>query len=273
MTWSQVSRKYGPVLYLWFGSRPVLLVSSPSAAEECFTKNDIIFANRPTMLVGELLNYNSSTLAWLPYGYHWRNLRRIATIELLSSKTVRMLSPIRVDEVRSLIQRLFFQVSDENNLERIVDIKSALVELAFNVMTRMICAKTYYGESMENAVDLKIFGGVVAEISNEARKSTILDFMPFLRFFGYRKVVKKLVELNEKRDKLLQKLVEDNRRIRSDDDPALTDRVQGRNRSMIQVLMQLQASEPENYPDEIIKGLIMVRHLKTAYHFFPHILL
>nr|XP_027103366.1 cytochrome P450 81F4-like [Coffea arabica] len=58
----EVSRKYGPVLYLRFGIRPVVLVSSTSAAEECFTKNDITFANRPTLLVGKLLNYNSTTL-------------------------------------------------------------------------------------------------------------------------------------------------------------------------------------------------------------------
>ncbi|KAI7740855.1 hypothetical protein M8C21_019744, partial [Ambrosia artemisiifolia] len=46
-TLAKVSAKYGPVLFLRLGFRRVLLISSPSAAEECFMKNDIIFANRP----------------------------------------------------------------------------------------------------------------------------------------------------------------------------------------------------------------------------------
>lgn len=43
-TLSDISARFGPVLLLHFGSRPVLLVSSPSAVEECFTKNDVVFA-------------------------------------------------------------------------------------------------------------------------------------------------------------------------------------------------------------------------------------
>ncbi|MFS7951699.1 putative cytochrome P450 [Helianthus anomalus] len=45
-TLAKLSTKYGPVLLLRLGFRRVLLISSPSAAEECFTKNDIIFLRR-----------------------------------------------------------------------------------------------------------------------------------------------------------------------------------------------------------------------------------
>ncbi|KAL0325483.1 UNVERIFIED_CONTAM: cytochrome [Sesamum radiatum] len=50
-----LSKKYGPILYLRFGSLPILLVSSPSAAEDCFSKNDIIFANRPESIANRIL--------------------------------------------------------------------------------------------------------------------------------------------------------------------------------------------------------------------------
>jgi len=77
-TLTNMSEKHGPLLYLRFGSRPVLLVSSPSLAEECFTKNDVVFANRPRLLAGKHLGYNYTTLLWASYGQHWRNQRRIA---------------------------------------------------------------------------------------------------------------------------------------------------------------------------------------------------
>ena len=35
-----LSQKYGPIFSLRFGSQLVVVVSSPSAVEECFTKND-----------------------------------------------------------------------------------------------------------------------------------------------------------------------------------------------------------------------------------------
>ena len=82
---AKISNKHGPILLLQFGSRPVLVISSPSAAEECFTKNDIVFANRPFLLFGKHLGYNYTSLVWSPYGDNWRNLRRISSLQLFST--------------------------------------------------------------------------------------------------------------------------------------------------------------------------------------------
>ncbi|OMO70635.1 Cytochrome P450 [Corchorus olitorius] len=106
-TLAQLSKRHGPILFLQFGSRPVIIVSSPSAAEECFTKNDVVFANRPRLLAGKHLGYDYTTLAWASYGDHWRNLRRMTSNEILSTNRVQKYLGIRMDEVRSLILRLY----------------------------------------------------------------------------------------------------------------------------------------------------------------------
>ena len=90
-TLSKIANRNGPVLFFKFGSHAVLIVSSPSAAEECFTKNDIIFANRPCLLFAKHLAYNYTGLSWAPYGDHWQNLRRIVSIELLSTNSLQLL--------------------------------------------------------------------------------------------------------------------------------------------------------------------------------------
>ncbi|KAG5542040.1 hypothetical protein RHGRI_021773 [Rhododendron griersonianum] len=82
-TLSALSKAHGPILSLRFGSRPVLLVSSPSAAEECLTRNDVVFANRPKLLAGKHLGHNYTTLVWASYGQHWRNLRRLVSTQIL----------------------------------------------------------------------------------------------------------------------------------------------------------------------------------------------
>ena len=54
-TLQSLSTKYGPVFSLWFGSRRGVGISSSLAVEECFTKNDIVLANRPRFLMGKHL--------------------------------------------------------------------------------------------------------------------------------------------------------------------------------------------------------------------------
>ncbi|VVA12003.1 PREDICTED: cytochrome P450 [Prunus dulcis] len=79
-TLQALSGKFGKLRLLRWGSRRVLLVSSPWVAEELFTKHDIIFANRPRLLIGKHLAYDFTTVTLAPYGDLWRNLRRIMTL-------------------------------------------------------------------------------------------------------------------------------------------------------------------------------------------------
>ncbi|KAJ4848519.1 hypothetical protein Tsubulata_014448, partial [Turnera subulata] len=57
-TLQTLSAKYGPVLFLRFGTCPVLVVSSPDAMEQCFRSNDLTLANRSRCLSADYLTYN-----------------------------------------------------------------------------------------------------------------------------------------------------------------------------------------------------------------------
>lgn len=130
---SEISKKYGPILSLQLGSRPVLLISSPILAEECFTKNDVIFANRPSFLFGKHFGYNFTSLPWCPYGDHWRNLRKISTIELLSGNRLNMFSHVSRDEILFFVRKLA-----KCEPGGIVGMKTVLFEFMFNVMTGIV---------------------------------------------------------------------------------------------------------------------------------------
>ena len=70
-----------------FGVRNVVVVSSPKAVAECFTKNDVIFAYSNDPVSGKVMNYNCTTIGSSPYGDYWRYLRRIAAVEFIPTST------------------------------------------------------------------------------------------------------------------------------------------------------------------------------------------
>ncbi|KAI3737194.1 hypothetical protein L2E82_27189 [Cichorium intybus] len=246
-TFAKISDKYGHILLLRLGSRRVLLVSSPSAAEECFTKNDIVFANRPRMLFGKIMGNNYNSLVFSPYGDTWRNLRRIATIELLSTHRLNESHDIRVDEGKILILKLLSHSSSP------VDMKSAFYELTLNVMMRMISGKRYFGgDTPEVEEEGKRFREILQEIFLLSGAANVGDYLPILSWFGLQGLEKKLIVLQGKRDAFFQGLIEQHRKSEGDER-------ENKKKTMIQVLLSLQESDPKYYTDGLIRSLVMVR--------------
>lgn len=95
-----------PIFSLRLGNRLVFVVSSHSIAEECFTKNDVILANRPNSIAAKHISYGYTTMVSASYSEHWRHIRRIGAVEIFSAHRLNSFSSIRRDEIRRLIVRL-----------------------------------------------------------------------------------------------------------------------------------------------------------------------
>ncbi|XP_062102607.1 cytochrome P450 81Q32-like [Humulus lupulus] len=231
-----LSSKYGDVYSLWFGTRRVVVVSSPAAVEECFTKNDIGLANRPPLIMGKHMGYNYTTIADSPYGNHWRNLRRIGTVEIFSSTRLNLFLDIRKDEIRRLLRKISPRV----------ELKSMLPELTFNIIMRMMAGKRYYGDDVTDEEEARQFREIMTEVFEKGGAGNPADFLPILNWIpnGYEKKVQRLAK---RADSFLQGLIEE---IRSSKD-------ENRN-TMIDHLLSLQESQPEYYTDQIIKGFVLI---------------
>ncbi|CAI9115912.1 OLC1v1016925C1 [Oldenlandia corymbosa var. corymbosa] len=246
---SNLAKQYGPVISLNLGCVPAVVVSSPSAVEECLVKNDIIFANRPKTLNAKYAGYNYTSLIWTSYGEHWRNIRRISSLELLSSNRIQLLSDIRVDEVRSLIRKLSRTASSTQSSAH--DMKSSCFDVSFNVITRMIAGKRYYGGDMnaEESGEAKAFHEIISQAAKLNPKVMVLDFLPFMRWFGLNGVEKEMKNIQERRDKFMQSLIDE---IRSNFTES-----SGKKKTMMGTLLTLQQQEPDYYSDETIKSLML----------------
>ncbi|XP_021766664.1 isoflavone 3'-hydroxylase-like [Chenopodium quinoa] len=248
-TFSSLSQKLGPVITLQFGSRRALLVSSPSAVEDCLLHNDICFANRPRLVAGKILGYDFTTMSWAPYDPLWRNHRKIAATEILSSHRLHLLANIRADEVRSLVKRIISQKGGDEMV--VVEVKKALFELTNNAMMRMVAGKRIYGEA-EVSSEAKRFQEVVKELIEIGAPTSVVDFFPFLKYLGihYISKEKKYKALFLELDKFLQDLVDEKRC------QGVVIDCGGKNKTLIEVLINLQNSDPSFFNDDIIKGLV-----------------
>ncbi|KAK8988847.1 hypothetical protein V6N11_030221 [Hibiscus sabdariffa] len=252
-TLHQLSEKYGPVPLLQFGTRKVLLVSSASAAEDCFTRNDIIFANCPQLLAGKHMNYNNSTIGLAPYGDYWRNLRRLTTTELFSTSRLPMFASIRQEEVQLLLKELFQLASTGKPAK--VQLTSKLIEVVFNIILRIIAGKRYYGKDAveKEAEEFRDMMREAAEIHGSAHLN---DFFPLLQWVDFQGVERRMKGAMEKQDTFLQALLEEHRKMREDSAHQHASNKDTKT-TLIDIMLSLQQTEPEFYTDQTIKAVIL----------------
>ncbi|KAH7652951.1 Costunolide synthase protein, partial [Dioscorea alata] len=101
-----LAEKHGPLMHLQLGQIPTIVVSSPEVASEIMKTHDLEFCNRPSSAVFKKFSYNGSDIALSKYGEHWRQMRRLGTLEIFSTKRVQSFRNVREDEVHVLIQSM-----------------------------------------------------------------------------------------------------------------------------------------------------------------------
>ncbi|KAJ3696168.1 hypothetical protein LUZ60_001545 [Juncus effusus] len=252
---ARISDRYGPATFLRFGSRPVLVISSRKLAEQCFTTHDLAFANRVHLPSAKANSFNYSGIGGANYGPYWRNVRRIAAVELLSPQRLMASSDIRADEVLDMARRLFRSWKADsdglrlNNGFRKVELKTSLFELSLNLMMTMIAGKRFYGDNIEDLEETKRFREAVEEGFSLAGASNVEDFVPFLKWLDLNGVIKKKRGLAKTNNEMAQKLIDELRKNE--------DEMKIKKKTMISDLLELQKKDPEGYKDEIIKGICL----------------
>lgn len=109
----------------------------------------------------------------------------------------------------------------------------------------------YYGENAVEAEETKRFQEIVAEATRSGGATNIGDYLPFLRKIGFKGVEKNLQALQEKRDRFMHSLLEEQKTRETNSD-------KGKTRTLMQVLLSLQETEPEFYSDVTIRSIMSV---------------
>ncbi|CAI0424633.1 unnamed protein product [Linum tenue] len=247
-TLQTLSTNHGPIFSLALGARNVVVVSSPALAEECLQQNGVVFANRPHSFLGfKIFAYNYTSIGAAPYGPHWRNLRRLSAVELLSAARLNSFLHVRTDEVTRLVNGLVGFGK--------VEMKLRLVGLSMNMVMRMIAGKRYFGGATEGrGEEGEEFKELMREVFELSATSNPVDFLPVLKWVDFSGLEKRMWRAHQRMDRFFQSLIDEHRSKMQEEEE---DGVGSSRKTMIDTMLILQGSEPETYSDDIIKGHVM----------------
>ncbi|KAL6583718.1 hypothetical protein OROMI_003007 [Orobanche minor] len=217
-----LSKNYGPVMYLKFGSKPVLVVSSAVFAKEILKTHDLAFAGRAAMSTPRKLFYDLKDLVNIQYGEEWRKLRSLFVHGLLGISRVKSFNSIREDEISLLVENINRKCissssSSSANSSDTVNLTEMFTTLANNLISRAAFGRKY-GE-MHGGKLLRVIDRAVGLLSN----LTVGEFVPCIgwinRLIGFDADVDECAkELDEILDLVIEDHLRNSIRGRNDDD-------------------------------------------------------
>jgi isoflavone/4'-methoxyisoflavone 2'-hydroxylase len=213
---ASISQKYGPITFLRFGSRPVIVIYSRSLVEECFTTHDLALANRPQFPSTIRGDEGIITVGDINYGPFLRDIRRISAVELLSTQRLHASSDVRAREVEDMARQLFkawmasIGTEELNGLKKL-ELKTNLFRLSLNVLMTMIAGKRFYGDNLEDMEETIRYREAVEEYFTVNGASNIEDFLPVLGFIDLNGVLKKKLNIAKQLKEIVVKLIEEHR--------------------------------------------------------------
>jgi len=259
----RLAARHGPVFSLRMGSRRAVVVSSPECARECLTEHDVTFAHRPSSPSPSLrlLSFDGALLSRASYGPYWRNIRRVATVQLLSAHRVACMTPTICAEVRAMVRRMDRAAAAAPGGAARVQLKRRLFELSLSVLMETIArtktSRTEANADTDMSPEAHEFKQIVDEMIPYLGAANRWDYLPVLQWLDVFGVRNKILATVSRRDAFLRRLIDAVRR-------RMDDGGEGENKSMIAVLLALQKSEPEVYTETTIMALCMVSASSTT---------
>jgi typhasterol/6-deoxotyphasterol 2alpha-hydroxylase len=231
---NDLSKRYGPLMQLRFGSLPVIVGASAKMAKLFLKTNDAAFSDRLRFAVGKYTAYDCSDLLWAPFGPYLRQARRICATELFSATRLESFENIRDEEVRVMLRKL------RQEAGRTVWLRDYLQMLTLGVISRIVLGKKYVQEEAADgegdsapAITPAEFREMVDEFLVLHGAFNIGDYIPWLDWLDLQGYVARMKRMKARFGRFLERLldVHNERRLREGGNFVAKD--------MLDVLLQL----------------------------------
>ncbi|KAL5222136.1 hypothetical protein ABZP36_026849 [Zizania latifolia] len=237
----ELSRRYGELMHLRFGSFPVVVGSSVAMAKLFLKTHDVVFIDRPRTASGKHTTYNYADIMWSPYGAYWRQARRICITELFSVRRIASFEHIRADEVHALVRGLFAASTGCRRVAAVHLNRDHLSTLNMNVITRMVLGKRFFGEGADAAegpvASRAEFKSMLDELLVLNGVLNVGDWIPWLDWMDLQGYVRRMKKVGKMFDEFMEYVLDEHTERRQREGEGFVAR------DMVDVLMEL-ADDP-----------------------------
>ncbi|XP_061348252.1 3,9-dihydroxypterocarpan 6A-monooxygenase-like [Gastrolobium bilobum] len=202
----KLSTRYGPIMQIFLGSVPCVVVSNPEIAKEFLKTHETCFSNRFTNYAVHYLSYGCKGFLFAPYGNYWKFMKKICMSELLGGRNLDKLLPLRQQETLRFLRLL----QKKGEAGEGVDVGGELLTLANSIISRMTMSQT----SSESDNDVEEIRKMVIDTAELAGKFNVSDFIWFCKNFDLHGMKKRLKEIHDRFDTMMEKVIEEHEKER-----------------------------------------------------------
>ncbi|XP_078152237.1 geraniol 8-hydroxylase-like [Carex rostrata] len=173
VTFTSLSKTYGPIFSLQLGQVTTIIVSSHEYAKKIFQNHDLALAGRHEPDAVRILSHHEWSVPWLPPGPRWRSLRRLCTTELFTNQRLDSHLLLR----RQKVQELLDFVSKSAEVGAPVEIGWVAFTTTLNLLSSTIFSTDLAGFYSDSSQEFK---KTIESIMEFAGCPNVSDFFPML---------------------------------------------------------------------------------------------
>ncbi|CAN1256998.1 Desmethyl-deoxy-podophyllotoxin synthase [Linum perenne] len=233
-----LAKSYGPhLMFLQLGETRNVVVSSAESAREVMKTHDLNFANRPVILAGTVMAFDSTDVAFAPYGAYWRH-----------SKRVQSFRHVREEEVSRFVDRILLSTSAGG----VVDLSKETRRY-----TSTVIARSAFGEKCGEAEEFMrlLKDGMV--LSGGFHVEDLFPSMTWLHvLFGARSRMEKV---SRGFDRILSGIINEHKRRRRGHNDDVEERGDLERGDLVDILLKVQEKGELEIPftDDNVKAIIL----------------
>nr|AYM45667.1 cytochrome P450 [Strobilanthes cusia] len=210
-----LSDQHGPIFTLRLGVRRILLVSSSRIAKELFTSSDLAISSRPKTRGIKHLGYDFVMFAFSPYSAYWRHMRKLVTVELLSSHRAELFSSVGMEEVKQSVKELHavWEGKKDGSGQLLVDMRNWLADMNLNTILRQVVGKRLCGGGGgDDAEEMRQCRDAIWDFFHLVGLFVPADALPWLGWLDLGGYEKKMKETAKKLEGIMGGWLEEHRR-------------------------------------------------------------
>lgn len=193
---TELAKTYGPMMSIQLGQISSVVFTSVEGAREVLRSQGELFAERPLLLAAEIVLYNRMDIIFGSYGDHWRQLRKLCTLEVLSAKRIQSFSSLRVEELLNFVRLVNSKAGTPINLSKTL----------FS-LTNSIIARIAIGKKCKNQEALL---NLIEHVIEASGGFSIADLFPSLKFLHVITGTKhRLEKLHRTTDQILGDIIDE----------------------------------------------------------------